>query len=487
MYRKHHVIILICIYLILLISMSACRVTADKCVSLETCIRIAFARSSKLLAARHLRESERLKLAASRKGLGFRTDLAVSLKRQDQDFNYEDAQLSGVETQYQHNELLNIRQTFPWGTTFNLYLDNNLTESDNEVFDQQTGNPLNYGISIQQDLFVLSLLQLDIQMAEARLKGSEASLKVVERQVIFEVGEAYYNYLRALQIRNARLKALQIARRLTDLSTRQFEKGVSIDVDLLEARVSLSLAEANLQQAVMDIETGRNNLSQALGLETYEFDICPVNERKHVPIPEKATLEALLTQNPRLEALKSQIAQLKVEYQREKRDFDKSIKFEANYERNAYGRSFEKVYRNDQYDQIWFVGMTFNIPLWDNGVNQNNIDAIDYQVKNLSATINDAHQSLIVDLENTLNALTRLNTIMSTLSQANQYAEKNLELMNAKFSRGLNNVYDVVRAEQNLTNTRLSLINSIIDYNINIIQLYSLTGCEGLSPYLEEG
>ena len=128
------------------------------------------------------------------------------------------------------------------------------------------------------------------------------------------------------------------------------------------------------------------------------------------------------------------------------------------------------------------MGMTFKIPLWDNGVNQNNVDAIDYQIKNLTATIRYTHNGLIVDLENTLDTLMRLNTIMATLSQATQYAEKNLELMNAKFARGLNNVDDVVRAEQNLTNTRLSLINSIIDYNINIVRLYSVTGYACLSP-----
>jgi outer membrane protein len=473
---------LICVYVILLIGERACWVAADECVSLETCIRIAFARHSKLLAARHLRESERLKLAASRKGLGFRTDLAVSLKHQDQEVAYEDAPVSGEVEQNSNNESLNVKQTFPWGTTFNLYLINNLTESDNERFDRQTDNGLCYGLSIQQDLFIPSLLQLDIKEAEARLKSSEASLKAVERQVILEVGKAYYNYLRAFQIRDVRLKAFQIARNLSDLSIGQFEKGVSIDVDLLEARVSQSLAEANMQQAVMDIEAGRNNLLRALELEALEFDICPVYEIKHKSIPEKKTLEALLKQNPSLEVLRSQIAQMKVEYQRERRNFQKSVMLEANIERNAYGRSFEKVYRNNQYDQIWSMGMTFKIPLWDNGVNQNNVDAIDYQIKNLTATIRYTHNGLIVDLENTLDTLMRLNTIMATLSQATQYAEKNLELMNAKFARGLNNVDDVVRAEQNLTNTRLSLINSIIDYNINIVRLYSVTGYACLSP-----
>ena len=88
-------------------------------------------------------------------------------------------------------------------------------------------------------------------------------------------------------------------------------------MDLLEARVSQSLAEANMQQAVMDIEAGRNNLLRALELEALEFDICPVYEIKHKSIPEKKTLEALLKQNPSLEVLRSQIAQMKVDHQRE--------------------------------------------------------------------------------------------------------------------------------------------------------------------------
>jgi len=459
---------------------------ADNCLTLEDCIRMALENRSELAAAEHQHESERLKLAAQEKGFGYRTDLALSLKRHDQDNQVENSLPTGEVTKYQNKETLNLKQIFPWGTTVNLYIDNSLTDSNNDVFAQLEDNALTYGVSVQHDLLIPSLQYLDIIEAKARLKASEASLELTRRQVIFEVSKVYYNLLRAYQTLEVRSKALQIAQSLSELATKQFERGVAIDVSLLEARVSQSLAEANMQQACLNIETSRNNLLRALEQEYGTVNLCPFYARQEVHIPQKKRLEAIVRNNPKLDVLRSQIEQLEAERKREKRNFQKSLVLEANIERDSYGRNFEKVYYRDQYDQNWSIGMTFNIPMWDNGVNKNNVEAIEYQMKNLSATINASYQTLAADLGNTLDTLKRLDTVISVLSQARRYAERNLELVNAKFARGLNNVDDVVRVEQNLTNTRLSMLNTIIDYNINVARLFFLTGYEQLFPTKEE-
>jgi outer membrane protein len=468
--------------LLLILSLATYTTSLADCLTLEICLDLALQNRSDLKAARHIILSEQHKLTAARKGLGFRTDLALSVKHDNRSRDLGESTLRESISRYQNEEFLRIQQTFPWGTSFDLYLNYMLNSEDHDLFDTLEANSLNYGASVRQELFVPSFQLLDIEAAEARMYESIASYDVLRRNIIFSVSQVFYNLLRVYQVQEIREKSLHIAKSLSDLAKRQYEKGISIDVGLLEAMVSHSLAEANMQQAAMDIDAGRNNLLRSMECTPSNVQLCSIKQNDQRDLPDKMDLLGRVERHPSLEVINHQVKQLKTERRREKRSFQRLVALEAAYDKEIYGHGINDWHRQQQHDQTWFAGIRLEFPLWDNGVNRDKTTAIAQQIQSLIKTNRTNYENLRTDLQNTFDAIQRLDDIINRLVDARRFADRNMALMRAKFAKGLNNVDDVIRTEQSLTNIRLSMISAVIDYEINIVKLYELTGHRQLSP-----
>lgn len=448
---------------------------ASRCISLEECIGIAFENSKELKASLHSHKSSQLNLVAKQKGLGYRSELILSYTRNDQDIFKEDQGQSVAVTDYQHRETLSIRQIFPWGGSFDISGNIFQSDTDNQYFEGKYDNIITFGATLQQELFIPIEQRLDIEEASYQLEESLESVELTKRKILFETEQAFYELVRAQKTLEIRRKSYEISEALSNLSTKQFESGISVDVGLLEARISLELSAANLQYALLNVENAKNNLLRTLGGKVENINVCASFDKTPVSIPREKVLKLLISDNPTLKILDKQLKQKEVDKKREIRIFHSSLVLEGSFEKKVLGTKFSKIY-NDTCDEVWTIGLTLNIPIWDNGLNKNKIDAIEYQAKSLQSTITANRLSLERDAINTVESVNKLEKTLASLEAASKYAEKNMELMNEKFARGLNEVYDVIRAEQNLTNAQLNLINGITNYHLAVSRLCFLTG-----------
>lgn len=302
--------------------------------------------------------------------------------------------------------------------------------------------------------------------------------------VMFNIIQAYYNYLSAKALLEADLQDLRDMEVTLQATEAMFAAGVNTIVDVYQAKAQYVNAEMTVVQQRGALATAKATLAVSIGLSP---DVC-LHVTKPVQLPKErisCDIERMLCEakccRPDLEGLRAGIraqeATITQQY---------SALWPTVTGQFTGGRTYV---HNDGHDNHDFVeSLVVNIPIFSGFSTVNAIRQAEAQADSLIAGYkNQELQALLTVVTNYFAVKTAIETFEYSKEYV-MYAQEAFDATLAGYRAGSKMIVDVLTAETTLSNARSSYIQSEFNWFISIANLaYSRGVLISNEPCTQEG
>jgi multidrug efflux system outer membrane protein len=341
------------------------------------------------------------------------------------------------------------------------------------------GGELGARVVAEQSLYSGGTFGLKLQQQQNNFRRQSIAWQRQERDLVYQVRQAFINTLLAqgtLDLRKQRVVRLSA---YTSLVNRLNKAGTARSVDLLNTKAELGRAEIDASAAEQTLKSARMNLMRLLGwgdttdiVLSGSLDSLLVNssDSGQTGLPEIRNGLNLELNQARIDSTQSR---LDLELTRRTWRPTLSVTADAGY---VTSRENLLLAPGERYRSIGYsVGVNLEMPLWDWGKRKTEIakGVINLQaaVNNISLVARDLryeYQDARSGFENARSRLLSIRTVLST-------SESNFLLNKAQYADGSANASDVLLAEQSLTDTRQTELETLAEIQLLKARLDMLT------------
>ena len=319
-----------------------------------------------------------------------------------------------------------------------------------------------------QEEIVLEQARLDLDQAEIDFAGLEMLLE-------HQVAAAYYDLVR--NIRKLEIEELQLnqSRSSLELARRKFEIGLVAEVQPLRLEVAALQAEASLARAQTAIELSRDVLRQILGMEFHQplEVVTEVDSRKY-PISQARALEVGLKQRTDLKqaAIMAEISKLGLHGA--ERLNGATARLVGNLSMSGRGPEIGAI-STDLERNLWSVGIEVNLPLVDNGLRRGRLHQARVAVRQNQLARDQVRQNVIREIREAVLNLKEAERQIDLTQAALTVAERAYQVEQSRFELGLIQSQDLLTAQANLTGSRVSTLDALVNYQLHLQKLRLVT------------
>ena len=336
--------------------------------------------------------------------------------------------------------------------------------------------PLLAGFKVDQTRNTLKTTTIQRQIADIQLQSTIENTKA-------SVRTAYWNLRQAIEQIEINQRALDLANRLFEDNRVKVEIGTLAPIDTVQSEANVATSEQQLLQARIAWQTAELALKRLLASgpedDIYKATINPTERAaisvQAVDIP--TAVQAALAQRTDLAQAKKNIESSQIGLQLSKDQTKPQLDFSTTY--RLTGQGGPKVSKGvittpggystalsqigDLTNPTWSMNFNFTYPLGMAAAKANFARAsiqMDQSLAQLKA------QELTVSQDVTNAGLAVENTYKQFLAaqKSRQAQDKNAEAQQTRFDVGMSTNYEVVQAQNNQTNARLSELRAIINY-----------------------
>ena len=332
-------------------------------------------------------------------------------------------------------------------------------------------------MSLNQPLlkgFGPSVARRGLTTADLRRADAARQTRLMEQQVTIDVASAYYRLVAQQTLVDVAEKSLERARRLREASEAKMDAGLVSQLDVFRAQQLVTQAEIQLFDAQGAVEDARDQLSFLLGRDPgSSFDVVPEIRKDVEPVVADDAVTMALEKRLDLQGAIADAA---------------DAESAAAYARNQLLPQFDvnlaltrrqtapSLFSSFGFDGFQFVTFfTISMPV------DRTPQAVDYQ----NALIDRDRRRREIDTirkriaDDVKRAIRNRDRVLRTLAAAEvgvQIGEREVEVAQLRYERGLSNNLDVVSAETSLLNAESRRILALAESAISRLSLRATLG-----------
>jgi len=321
-----------------------------------------------------------------------------------------------------------------------------------KVFDQTFDTtPTEIGATFQQNVFQGFSTMAKIKGAKGLVAASQASLYATQQDVFLDAINAYINVLNADEVLNLKKNNQKVLEEYYELCRQKQEVGVLTATDVAQASARLEGAKYQTTQAQAEYDNAEETFRRIYGRTEDKYTDISLKKVEHLfPHSIEEAEEYALAHHPVLVALGAQeeAARENITVARKSRLPSVDIK--------ASAMQINDIPVADKL-RDGRVGIYLSMPLYDKGNASANVEKVRHTVAGIQEKTIDARRIIAEHLRqawNTYDAQTYAITAAQAAVKANQLA---LGGTREEQARGRRTVLDVLNAEQELLNSKVSL------------------------------
>ena len=357
-------------------------------------------------------------------------------------------------------------QFFPSIEAIGSYSENTLEYGE---LDKIKTNPLTGSFLINQKIFTGGKLINDRLSAINLVAAGRQNLNDFEQSILYQAAQAYFNYLKTEQIVKLQQNNFEVLSERLEATKIQFEVGELTLTDVAQAEARLSQAQSNLADARSLLKAREADYRSIIGLNPDNLE--EWNEQLDIPLNEAEAISIALKNNPQLKY-----------YENIERSSDYNVSSQKSMLSPQLSLRGEYIYAEDQsflmsedIDQYQITGQ-IKIPIFYGGLYWSNIRK--------AQEINSRDKYLIIDGKRKIRSYVKKSfaeynasklRISATEKQA-QATEIALEGVKQEFQLGTRTTLDILDAEQEYLDARVSFVTAKNDSNTSLFQLFYYLG-----------
>ncbi len=369
----------------------------------------------------------------------------------------------------------------------------------------QTINP-RYGSQIRFNFtqpflrdFGFKVARREIIIAKNNTEISESRLRQVLLDTIYNVEEAYWNYVGSIEYYKVMQQSLELAQDLLQRNTKEVEVGMLAPIEVLSAKSEVASREADILQAEALIKSTEDRLKTILNIsEELDFDLTkivptdePTFEQKEVSLEE--ALATGLNKRPDLQGLQFDLKNRDLDLSYAKNQLLPDLRLEAAFWSPGVSGT-QILYENDdpingeiigtipgkRQDALqdalgfkyknWTIGLTLSIPI-TSVVTRAQFAQARVSLEQAQVNLKNQQQQAFLEIRDAVRNVETDYKRVQAYRVAREFAQENLEAEQKKLKVGLSTNYQVLLLQRDLTNAQSSELRAIIDYNLALAAL----------------
>jgi outer membrane protein len=341
--------------------------------------------------------------------------------------------------------------------------------------------------SVAQPEIALDYLLFDFGKREATIDASKAEALAAganfireNQEVAFQVASDYYKLVTAQERLQAARETLKTAQTTQDAAEDRLKNGRATMPDVLNARAETSQSVFDLESADGDEQIARVTLAEDLGVEPSPNIV--IDAQRNAPLPESLTLsiddliERAMADRPDLMAQVAEIRAADQEIRAAKAEYRPKIVLSGWAAQQAIWPSADYGQLGAANEPVWSASLGVQWRIFDGGDRKNRLAIAESRKREAQNEFTNIHDQAQREVWTGFIAF-------RTAQKQEQAAIALLESAGASYSAsldaykyGVKNLVDVVTAEKQLAQARLSSVSARSQLFLEAVQLEFVTG-----------
>ncbi|MBM3319615.1 MAG: TolC family protein [Candidatus Eisenbacteria bacterium] len=287
------------------------------------------------------------------------------------------------------------------------------------------------------------------------------------------VQQAYYGYVAAKALLEAKLSTLEEARVGFEAAEERHRSGLATIADVLQARTALSQAALAVEELRGETLTTRGVLATAMGLSANtDFDAAlPPEELPSDPVLEGIDryLEKALAARPDLAAARARALQARAHSRKVRADGLPRLTLSAGAERSYAGDP-------DEYDDIYRGLLSVRFPLFTGFSHRYARFEAEADAAAAEARLREAEQAVVLDVWTSYYDFRTAGTRVRASEDLVKSASESHDVALGRYRSGVGSVLDLMAAQSALENARAERVRARSDWFLSLARLTRAVG-----------
>lgn len=311
--------------------------------------------------------------------------------------------------------------------------------------------------------------RLAIEAAEEMVLAAREQLVTLESQVLLDAVTAYMNVWRDLQVVGVRERNVRVIIQQLRAARDRFEVGEDTRTDVAQAEAQLATARSELAGAQGAFEISRELFNLAVG--RYPGNLSGPGSIPNIPRSEAAAQTLARQQHPAIRALQHEVTAAELGIEQSRAGLRPQLSFDG---------SVTETFLNEASPSSEGTGATIGLTLTQPIYRGGQLLSLERQSRAQAAAVRfGLNQQVRLNLQAVGNAWALMNIAGAQIQAADQRisaAELAFAGVREEASLGARTTLDVLDAEQDVLDARISRIEAQTDLYLSSYQLLSASG-----------
>lgn len=315
---------------------------------------------------------------------------------------------------------------------------------------------------LQYPLYTGGRIEAQVALAEANLKGAEATLERFKQQIAFQVKQAYFQLLLGQSGLDVVDRGFAQAAENLRVARARVAAGASPRFDEIQADVALANAKQSQVRARNAVALATQGLNALLNLP---LDTPLILKDGFVVEPVQTTVDVLITRaqeaRPELAELQARQAAAQAAIQLAESGAKPSLGLQGTA---SYGNTGSFFAANAPAN--WTLTLAATINLFDGGITRDRVREAQLRLEQLKAL--EAQQKQLIELD-VRQAYLNLQAAREELAGADALvasANEALRIANVRFQSGVGTNLEVITAQSTASQAEASKAQALFNYNL---------------------
>ena len=335
-------------------------------------------------------------------------------------------------------------------------------------------------VTLEYLLFDFGKRGANVNAAKQEELAAGADVIQVNQALAFRVASAYYQLVTAQERLQAAQETLRTAQTTQDAAENRLQNGLATLPDVLQARAETSQAAFDQESADGDEKIARVTLTEAVGADPSPH--VEIDSQRSAPLPERLTMsiEALLDRamanRPDLMAQALRIRSAEARIRAAKAEYKPQIVLSGSGAQTSVWPSADYGELGAASEPTWSAELAVRWRIFDGGARKNEVRIAESEHREAQDELTAEHDQATREVWTAYiafrTALRKHDAAVALLESANASYSASL----AAYKYGVKNLVDVVTAEKQLAEARLSSVSARSELFLEAVNLEFATG-----------
>jgi TolC family type I secretion outer membrane protein len=320
--------------------------------------------------------------------------------------------------------------------------------------------------------------------AHASEEAAEYSYRADQEDLVLEVQQAYYNYLKTARLLSVAEENVKVGEEQLKLAEKKLEVGTGVSADVLRAKAQTAADRLAVIDAKKNLDIARQTLNHLMGLPLDAPLVVEDIDIDEPPAPPPiADIEAAMDARPDLLTRRREVEAAEHSVGAAQAQRYPTIGVQLSYTRLMHGLNATydvpidtvgtigtRESETDPYGS-WFAAAQLDLPLFTGGNTKGRINETRAALRAAQETLAESELAARLDVETAMRNAEAAVEAMEVSREGVAAAEEENRLSQGFYTHGLVPILNLVESQAALVEARTSAVNAVYDYWIALASL----------------